>query len=71
MLLLNILVKDFEAPMSHVLRRRHQWNLFSGDFPLCSECFKFASHLTKSIFRSLYVMAVSFQMPVALYCVLM
>ena len=45
--------------------------LFSMVLPLCSECLKFASYLTKSLFRSLYVMALSFQMPVAPYCVLM
>ena len=38
--------------------------------PLHSECFKFASHLTKSVFSSFHVIVVSFQMPVALYCVL-
>ena len=46
--------------------------LFLVGFPLCCECFKFASHLTKSLlFRSFHVMIVSFQMPVAPYCVLM
>ena len=36
-----------------------------------ASAFQFASHLTKSVFRSFPVMVVSFQMPVALYCMLM
>ena len=59
-MLLNF-VRAFEAPVFQVLCRRH---------PLCSECFKFASHLTKSVFHSFHVMVVSFQIPVALIIII-
>ena len=45
--------------------------VFPVGSPLCSECFKFVSHLTKSVFRSFHVMVVSFQMLLALYGMLM
>ena len=45
--------------------------LFSVVFLQYSNCFRFALRLTKSVFHSLHVMAVSFQMPITPYCLLM
>ena len=64
-------LKDSEALMSKSFASGHQWNFIFRDFPLCCEYFKFNSHLIQTLFRSLHVMAVSFQMLVAPYCVLM
>ena len=44
--------------------------LFSVVSPLCSECLKFASHLTKSLFHAL-IMALSFQTSVVPCCLQM
>ena len=71
MLLLNF-VERIEAATSYIFFVGDiNGILFSMVFTLCNECFKFASHLTKSVFCSFHTLVVSFQISIALYCVLM